>query len=247
MNSILITGCNKGLGLGIVKALVKKSNPPQILIATCRDIGKAEELQSVANQNKFVHLLEINLKDLQAFPSFVQQVSTIVKDNGLNVLFNNAGVSPKFTRLGLVKAEQLIDAFETNTLAPIMLSKAFLPLLKQSAEKNSSKPLGIERAAIINMSSYLASMDMNTTGGLYPYRCSKVALNMATRTMSIDLKNDGILATALHPGWVKTSMGGSNAPMEIEQSCTAIVDLLSKLGEEHNGNFYQYDGQKLPW
>lgn len=65
--------------------------------------------------------------------------------------------------------------------------------------------------------------------------------------MSIELKTDGILATAIHPGWVKTNMGGTKAPMDVEESTAAMVDLLYRLGEEHNGNFYQYDGKKLPW
>lgn len=75
----------------------------------------------------------------------------------------------------------------------------------------------------------------------------QAALNIATKSMSVDLKNDGILVTALHPGWVKTQLGGSNAPMDVDSSTSSIVKLLSELNEEHNGQFYQWNGKKLPW
>ena len=70
---------------------------------------------------------------------------------------------------------------------------------------------------------------------------------MATRTMSIDLKKEGILVACIHPGWVKTAMGGKNAPMDIETSTSSIVSLLERLKEEDNGSFMQWDGEKLPW
>ncbi|GJQ71619.1 hypothetical protein Trydic_g11319 [Trypoxylus dichotomus] len=206
-----------------------------------------QELQEIAKQNKFVHILQIDLRYVDSYENFSKKVADIVKDEGLNVLFNNAGVSPKFARLPLARAKEIMDTYETNTLGPIMLTKYLLGLLKISAAKNSSKPLGTSKAAVINMSSILGSIQMNDSGGLYAYRCSKAALNMATKSMSIDLKKDSILVTAVHPGWVKTDMGGAKAPMNIEESTTAIVNLLDKLKEEHNGNFYQYDGQKVDW
>lgn len=70
---------------------------------------------------------------------------------------------------------------------------------------------------------------------------------MVTKSMSIDLKKDDILVTSLHPGWVQTDMGGSNAPMDIDSSCSSIIELLYKLNSCHNGGFYQWDGKKLAW
>lgn len=102
----------------------------------------------------------------------------IVKEDGLNVLFNNAGVAPKSTRINMVKVEQLMDTYTTNTVAPIMLTKALLPLLKRASKNNPDVPLGTSRAAVINMTSMLGSMELNRDGGLYPYRCSKVVREM---------------------------------------------------------------------
>lgn len=122
-----------------------------------------------------------------------------------------------------------------------------MPLLKQAASVNSTKPLGSEKALVVNISTFLASISLNNDGGLYPYRCSKAALNMATKSMSVDLKKDQILVTAIHPGWVKTDMGGKNAPLEVETSTSSILDFIQNINETHNGGFYQYDGAALNW
>ncbi|KAG8276039.1 hypothetical protein J6590_073550 [Homalodisca vitripennis] len=119
--------------------------------------------------------------------------------------------------------------------------QALLPVLKQAAAANSSLPQGTSRAAIVNVSSVLGSIADNNQGGFYPYRSSKAALNAITRSLSLDLKSDNILVMSLHPGWVKTDMGGAQAPLTTETAVTAIVDLLSSVGAEHNGGFYQYD------
>ncbi|XP_066253434.1 C-signal isoform X2 [Euwallacea similis] len=234
MKSILITGCNRGLGLGLVKQIVKATNQPQKVIATCRDVDKALDLCEIASQHKNLHILQLD-------------VGHIVGKEGLNVLFNNAGYSPKSTRINFVKADQLAETFAVNTIGPIMLTKALLPLLKQAVTINEKESIGSRRAAVINMSSMLGSIALNNDGGLYPYRCSKAAINMATKSLSVDLKSDGILITCVHPGWVKTDMGGSNAPMDIETSSSSLVKFITNLTEKHNGRFFQWDGKELQW
>ncbi|XP_017757692.1 PREDICTED: C-factor [Eufriesea mexicana] len=248
MKSILITGCNRGLGLGLVKQLVKLSQPPENIFATCRDAKKATELTELAKKSKNIHIIEIDLVNTKDYDKIIQIVSEKVGNAGLNILFNNAGISTKFTRLGLVKEEQLTETFFVNTVVPILLTKALLPLLKAASNNFVDKSkMNINRAAIINMSSSLGSITDNTMGGFYPYRCSKAALNAATKSMSVDLKEDGILVTCLHPGWVQTDMGGSNAPMNVDTSVTNILNTLNSLTENHTGCFIQHDGKFLPW
>ncbi|XP_020281855.1 uncharacterized protein LOC109853792 isoform X5 [Pseudomyrmex gracilis] len=189
-----------------------------------------------------------NLTDTANYTKVVNAVAERVKGTGLNVLFNNAGISSKFTRLGLVKQEQITDALLINTVAPILLTKAFLPLLKAAAKNAADKTgLSVRRAAVVNMTSILASIAQNNDGGFYPYRCSKTALNAATKSMSVDLKPDGILAVCLHPGWVRTDLGGSNAPMDVDSSVSQILNTMNSLTEKHTGCFVQYDGKTLPW
>lgn len=247
MKSILVTGCNRGLGLGIVKHLVNDTNPPQNVIATCRIIEKAPELREIAEKNRNVHILTLDVKNTDTFDRFAKDVESIVGDDGLNVLFNNAGYSPKSTRINMVKAEQLAETFAINTIGPIMLTKALLPLLYRAAAKNVNAPISCSKAAVINMSSFLGSIELNKDGGLYPYRCSKAAINMATKSLSIDLKSQGVLVTCIHPGWVKTDMGGNNAPLSVDTSCSGIVKVIKELNEKHNGGFVQWDGKELPW
>ncbi|XP_046745008.1 C-factor [Diprion similis] len=247
MRSILITGCNRGLGFGLVKHLVESVKPPDKIFATCRTVNKASELQGLAEKWKNIQILQLDVKDTQSYEKVVEEVSKEVGDAGLNVLVNNAGIATKFTRLGLVKEEQLTECFLVNTVAPILLTKAFLPLLKQAASNQETEELSLERAAVINMSSILGSIGENTQGGYYAYRCSKSALNAATKSMSVDLQSDGILVACLHPGWVKTDMGTKNAPMDIDTSIKAILSTLQTLNKSHTGSFLQYDGKTLPW
>lgn len=107
--------------------------------------------------------------------------------------------------------------------------------------------MGVQRAAIINMSSILGSISENVQGGLYAYRSSKVALNMTTKSMSVDLKNYQILCVSMHPGWAKTELGGAHAPMTVETCCKPMLQTIFGLNESHNGTFIQYDGQQLCW
>ncbi|KAI4490203.1 hypothetical protein M0802_010837 [Mischocyttarus mexicanus] len=248
MKSILITGCNRGLGLGLVKHLVKLNKPPENIFATCRDVNKATELKELAERSRNIHIIEIDLVKTSDYKKIVNTVRDKVGSGGLNVLFNNAGISQKFGRIGMVKEKYLTDNFIVNTVAPIMLTKALLPLLKIASKNNEiEKDMSINRAAVINMTSILGSIAENNQGGFYSYRCSKAALNAATKSMSIDLKDDGILVVCLHPGWVRTDMGGNNAPMEIDTSISSILNLMKMLSGKHTGSFLQYDGTTLPW
>jgi len=156
----------------------------------------------LAASNDKIRILEIDLKNYDKYPEIVKQVENVVKDDGLNVLFNSAGISPRSSFMGIrgLKASELIDTYAVNCVAPLMLSKAFIPLLKMASDKNQSLPLGANRALIMNMSSILGSIKLNTDGSLYHYRVTKSGLNAATKSLSIDLKKDKIMATAMHPG-----------------------------------------------
>ncbi|KAH8281335.1 hypothetical protein KR018_010067 [Drosophila ironensis] len=247
MNSILITGCNRGLGLGLVKALVGLPQPPQHLFTTCRNRAQANELEELAKKHSNIHILEIDLRNFEAYDRLVADIECVTRDKGLNVLFNNAGIAPKSVRISATRSQDLMDTLQTNTVVPIMLAKACLPLLKKAAKANDGLPMGTGRAAIVNMTSLLGSIQSNTDGGLYAYRTSKSALNAATKSLSIDLFSQCIMCVSLHPGWVRTDMGGSNAPLDVPTSTKRIVQTLCELGEQHNGTFINYDGTPLPW
>lgn len=247
MQSVLVTGCNRGIGLSLVRQFLSLPNVPKNVIATCRNIDKAPELVELSKNNSQLKLLQIDLKDFNKYEELVKQVDSITGDNGLNVLINNAGISTKFTRIPMLKLEQLVENFVINTAAPLMLTKACIPLLKKASVNNSARPVGMDRAAVVNISSILGSVSQNADGGFYPYRCSKTALNAATKSLSLDLKGDGILVVAIHPGWCKTDMGGKSAPLDVDVATASMIKTLSGLTADQSGGFLQYDGKVLPY
>ena len=246
-HSILITGANKGLGLGLVKHLLANRPCPQHVIATSRSLGgdKSKELEELAAKETCLSVIQLDVDDPATFPTAVGMVDGIVQEHGLNVLVNNAGIH---IRRGIenVTADDMKQVYATNTIGPLMLTQSFLPLLKRAAS-HSSKPLGWERSAIINISSLLASMSNNDSGSLYPYRCSKAALNAMTKSLSVDLLKDGIITVAVNPGWVSTEMGGSKAPLTVDEAVQGMVKLFSSLNQDSNGGFFKYDGTVTEW
>ncbi|XP_056622609.1 C-factor [Triplophysa dalaica] len=144
----------------------------------------------------------------------------------------------------------MLENFHTNSVAPLMLTKAMLPLLKRAAAKETG--MGIHRAAVINMSSLLGSVQLNcgeqaNSFKWYPYRASKSALNMITRCLAVDFEEHGILCVALHPGWVRTDMGGPDAPLSTEESIASVLNVIGGLSERDHGSFLHYNGEELPW
>ena len=172
----------------------------------------------------------------------------MVGHSGLNVLINNAGISGKGAKGSTLQAEQLLKAFSTNAVAPLLFTRTLLPLLKLGAGHN------IEAGSlIVNMSSILGSIKLNHptmspgAGGIYPYRTSKCALNMITRSLSLDLHHLNINTVAIHPGWVNTEMGGQNATLSPEESVAGVIDVIANFDQMlFNGNLVDYKGQVLP-
>ncbi|KAG9466932.1 hypothetical protein GDO78_015873, partial [Eleutherodactylus coqui] len=129
---------------------------------------------------------------------------------------------------------------------------AFYPLLKKSAESNAQKDLGYQRAVLLNVSSLLGSIEQtsltfNVELQAISYRISKAALNMLTRLQAESYKKDGVLCTAIHPGWVKTEMGTEKATLTTDESATGIMEVLSSLSEKHNGILVNWEGSVIPW
>ena len=231
-----------------MKSLLASNPQPHHVIATSRNLGVdgSKELENLAAKEPRLSILQLNVANSATFSTVVKAVDELVKENGLNVLLNNAGITVK-KRLEDLTADDMAQAFITNTIGPLMLTQSFLPLLKRAASHASDKPLGWQRAAVINMSTILASISSNNSGGLYPYRSSKTALNAITKSLSVDIVKDGIITCSVHPGWVQTDMGGPNAPVTIEDSVKGMLKLFAKLDYNSNGGFFQYDGSVMNW
>ncbi|XP_008291299.1 uncharacterized oxidoreductase C663.09c [Stegastes partitus] len=246
--SVLITGASRGIGLELVKELAKSSTRPATIIAAARNPPASTDLQEISKTYPGVYIVKLDVDNQQSISSALEEVQSLVGNKGLNCLINNAAIGSSVD-LNAVTPETMMKTFQTNTVSPLFVSKAFLPLLQTAAAQSSG--MGIHRAAVINISSILGSIESNwgESGNFksYAYRTSKAALNMVTRCLAVDLGPDGILCMSLHPGWVKTDMGGPNADLTVEESVSGMLSVLSSLTESDNGGFKDYRGQNLPW
>ncbi|XP_053555496.1 C-factor-like [Bombina bombina] len=249
---ILITGCNRGLGLEFVRQLLELPNPPKQIFATCRDPTSPQnkKLNDLAASHPSVVVIKLEATDPASVKEASKEVESHLRGSGLNVVINNAGIMPEST-LESADAEDFLHVYNTNVVGPLLVAKALLPFLKKAAEENPKGPLSSNKAALINMSTLLGSIEKTPeTFFYYPvlsYRCSKAALNMMTHCQSLGYKKDGILCTAFHPGWVQTDLGGANAPLTADQSVKGMIKVLSCLSEKHNGLLLDWEGNVVPW
>jgi len=168
---------------------------------------------------------------------FTQALSYELRNDPIDILINNAGIygSDK-NEFGNVEVQSWLQAFQINTIAPLKMVEVFSQQLLMS-----------KRKLVACMSSKMGSMADNGSGSSYIYRSSKAALNAVVKSLSIDLKEQGIICVALHPGWVKTDMGGANAEISTRESVEHIFGNLSSLTIDDSGRFIDIDGHDIPW
>ncbi|MGB1285775.1 MAG: SDR family oxidoreductase [Aggregatilineales bacterium] len=233
---ILITGANRGIGLGMVRQfLVKDDN--NIVFATARKPDDATDLNALAEEYAGrVHIIQLDINDSDSVAAAVEQVKSTA--GKLDILVNNAGIFVKddsASKLGSLAADDVSRNIHINAVAPLMVSQALVDLLKAGTASR-----------IVMISSGMGSMEQAKPGS-YAYRMSKAAMNMAARVLSKDLESAGITTITMHPGWVQTNMGGKEAALTPEESATGLVDVISNLTIDDNGSFLQWDGTSLPW
>ncbi|CAD6193383.1 unnamed protein product [Caenorhabditis auriculariae] len=237
--SVLVTGANRGIGLGLVRELLKDSGIG-VIVATARDIENAQKLKEV--QDPRLHLLQLDVNCDKSIKTFYEKLSGVVGENGLNVLINNAGVLVNYTSEQEPSRKDLLKQIETNTISVVVLTQKLLPLLDRAASQKPPSEFSINRAAVLNISSGLGSIGNNTIGstekGFLAYRISKAGLNQFGKTFGIDVKNKGILVSSFCPGWVQTDMGGEQAQLTTEQSAEALVSSFHRLNAEHTGLYF---------
>jgi NAD(P)-dependent dehydrogenase (short-subunit alcohol dehydrogenase family) len=155
----------------------------------------------------------------------------------IDVLLNNAGIGDRATSsLGALDWAQQHHVYEVNTLGPLRVTRALLPLLRRGTSPR-----------IVNMTSLMGSIADNQSGGAYGYRMSKAALNMATRNVAHELGPESIVCIAMHPGWVRTDMGGPRAPLDVAEAIASMIRTIDGLSLAHSGTFLDRNGEPLPW
>lgn len=219
--NILITGTSRGIGFGLVAAALAEGHT---VYAVARNTEPLKKLKQEFAEKLI--LLQIDVSQPGGIESLVNETS---KAGLIDVLINNAGTMAKGE-----SAAELAESFWVNATVPFLLTKALMPLLLKSRSPR-----------VAQISTMMASIADNTSGGYYAYRSSKTALNMLTRSLSIDFPN--IRFALIHPGWVKTDMGGANAPTDVAESVRGIWKVISEMTPENSGQFVNFKGQILPW
>ncbi|UTW44337.1 SDR family oxidoreductase [bacterium SCSIO 12696] len=229
MKTLLITGCNRGIGLELTRQYVQSG---WRVHGCCRKPSPdLQQLQEEYSQQLVVHTLEVDSE------RSIAALAEAIGSEPIDLLLNNAGVyGGDGNRLGSLDVDEWLQVVRINTIAPLLMAQTFLDNVAASKGKT-----------IAAVSSKVGSIEDNQRGSTYMYRSSKTALNQAMKSLSIDTAELGIKAVVLHPGWVQTDMGGPNALITTEQSATGLKKVLDELTPEQSGHFINYDGTEIPW
>lgn len=225
MPTVFITGSNRGIGLEFARQYAAEG---WRVHATCRDPDKARDLAAVSGDVK-IHRLDVT------DDAAVAALAAKLESEAVDVLINNAGLLER-SSFGRTDGEAWLHSFHINCIAPIHLLERFTPHLERGKLKRT-----------VAITSKMGSIADNTSGGSYIYRSSKAALNAAMRSAAIDLRPKGIVVAVLHPGWVKTDMGGPGALIDATTSVSGMRAKIAALSPEDSGRFFNFDGQELPW
>lgn len=228
METVLITGTNRGLGLEFVKQYAAEG---WRVLACSRQPDAAIELKDLAKQHQNVEIFALDVADFAQIDALANQL----KNERIDLLINNAGVYPS-SSFGNINYEDWTAAFKVNSMAPLKMVEAFITQISGSSLKK-----------VATLSSKMGSLDDNTSGGSYLYRSSKTAVNMAMKSLAIDLRPKGISVVTLHPGWVQTDMGGPNGLIDAPTSVSGLRKVIANLSLQNSGKFIAYDGKEVPW
>ena len=231
MNTVLVTGANRGLGLEFVRQYAADG---WRVVAACRDPGAAGELNRLAAESGGrISVIALDVSDLASVRAAAQSLAGAP----LDLLINNAGVgSPRGQKLGALDYAAWARVLDVNTLGPMRVTEAFLDHLAAGGGKK-----------VVTITSGMGSIADNGSGGSYAYRSSKAAVNMVVKSLSLDLAPRGITCIVMNPGWVRTDMGGPGGKISPEESIAAMRKVIARLTPTDSGKFFNYDGGQYPW
>jgi NAD(P)-dependent dehydrogenase (short-subunit alcohol dehydrogenase family) len=230
MATIVVTGANRGLGLEFVRQFAGEG---WRVHAGCRNPADAPELAAIAKDAPDrVEVSRLDVTDEASIAAF----AAVIEGSRVDLLINNAGVyGPTAQELDNLDVEGWLGTFRTNTVAPLLVTRALLPALTAG-----------EGGVVVVITSRVGSIT-EAVGGRYAYRTSKAAANMVVKMMAVELADRGLTIVAMHPGWVRTDMGGAQAPLTTADSVGQLRGVIAGLGPDDSGRFLNYDGAEIPW
>ena len=229
----VVTGANRGLGLAFVHRLLARGDH---VVAACRDPGHATALNGLAGEHPGrLQVLPLDVADARSRTAFAAELPLVLGEGGrIDLLLNNAGVLHSGERFGSLGEATLEHSFRVNASGPLLLVQALAPLLADGAK-------------VANLSSQLGSIARCGRFGTPSYNISKAAQNMATALLAHALAGRGIAVVALHPGWVRTDMGGGEATETADESAAGLLAVIDGLDAGDSGRFLDWRGEDLPW
>nr|VFJ57334.1 MAG: NAD(P)-dependent dehydrogenase, short-chain alcohol dehydrogenase family [Candidatus Kentron sp. FW] len=244
MPTILITGANRGIGLELTRQYAQDG---WLVFACCRSPGDAHELHKLMtefddggngsgdNVDGGIRVYSLDVTNDAERASLAARL----RGQAIDVLLNNSGISGDWSTQGFgrCRAGEWLEVMHVNVVAPMLMMQDFVENVATSSRK-----------IIANMSSGIGSIaNAHAFEGRYIYRSSKAALNMINTICAADLAKRGISVVALHPGWVRTDMGGPDATLGVEESVTALRKNLAGVSFSDSGRFIDIDGSTIPW
>ena len=231
MPTALITGASRGIGLELTVQLARAGCA---VIATCRQPETATAL--VAAARALPRQIEVHPLDA-GDRAVIEALAKRLAGRPIDYLVANAAISPnKKAALGDVDEAEWLEVFRTNAIGPAYLANAFVDAVAAS-----------ERKVMAFVSTRMTVLRENRAGSYYMYRSSKGALNQVVRNLSLDYGPRGVTVIALHPGFVRTDMGGPSAAIDAERSVTGLVDVIAGATPAANGRFFDHTGVELNW
>lgn len=228
----LVTGANRGLGLEFARQLLARGDR---VIAACRNPGKASALNTLAGEYPGrLRMVPLDVAEPRSHATLVRELPLLTDDHPLDLLINNAGILRGGERFGTVQASDLETSFRTHALGPFLLVQA---LFTQLADGGT----------VANISSEIGSIGLRQEFRTPSYAIGKAAQNMATSLLAPALAIRRIKTVALHPGWVRTDMGGDTAQLTAGDSVAGLLRVIDGLQAGDSGRFLDWQGRTLPW
>lgn len=228
--SILIAGASRGLGLELARQFADRN---WSVIATARNMSSADGLARLQAERS--DRISISLLDMSD-PASAARLKAELSGRLIDVLYVNAGImGPAHHDAAKITDGEFQSLMLTNALAPIRLATALLDNIRDGS------------GVIVFMTSQLGSVARNETGGYDLYRASKAALNSLTRSFVAKLPPRRLAVLSLHPGWVRTDMGGQNAPLDAGTSVAGMIDIVERARGTRGHRFLDYQGKVIPW
>jgi NAD(P)-dependent dehydrogenase (short-subunit alcohol dehydrogenase family) len=229
MRHVLVTGANRGIGLEMVRQLLARG---ERVTATARVPAAAEALGALlADHPDQLAVAALDVTDGSSIEGLVKRLG---EATSIDVLVNNAGMLPRGERWGAVTAQALADAHAVNTAGPFLLTQAVAARLAPAA-------------VVVNVSSILGSLAARDGFYTPSYCIAKAGLNMVTRLLAAELGATGKTVFSIHPGWVRTDMGGPDAEIAPVDAVGGILAVIDAAGPGHHGGFFDWQGKPVPW